>query len=117
MRWPPVRHGGPDDARNGDGLDGHDALGRQSDRIDQVGNRKQRLVALGGGDDVALRRITCQIAADLTGVCDRRFLGASNGSQRREARRGKRVAMDDLWRFAQVDRVVNVMRPYLEALS
>ena len=35
----------------------------------------------------------------------------------REARRGKRAAMDDLWRFAQVDRVVNVMRPYLEALS
>lgn len=35
----------------------------------------------------------------------------------REARRGKRATMDDLWRFAQVDRVVNVMRPYLEALS
>ena len=35
----------------------------------------------------------------------------------REARRGKRATVDDLWRFAQVDRVVNVMRPYLEALS
>lgn len=35
----------------------------------------------------------------------------------REARRGKRATMDDLWRFAQVDRVVNVMRPYLESLS
>ncbi len=35
----------------------------------------------------------------------------------REARREKRASMDDLWRFAQIDRVVNVMRPYLEALS
>ena len=35
----------------------------------------------------------------------------------REARRDKRATVDDLWRFAQVDRVVNVMRPYLEALS
>jgi predicted transcriptional regulator of viral defense system len=35
----------------------------------------------------------------------------------REARRGKRATVDDLWRYARVDRVVNVMRPYLEALS
>lgn len=35
----------------------------------------------------------------------------------REARRGKRATMDDLWRCAQIDRVVNVMRPYLESLS
>ena len=35
----------------------------------------------------------------------------------REVRRGKRATMDDLWRFAQVDRVENVMRPYLEVLS
>lgn len=35
----------------------------------------------------------------------------------REAWNGKRVKMDDLWRCAQVCRVANVMRPYLEALA
>ena len=35
----------------------------------------------------------------------------------REARRGKRATMDDLWNFAKIDRVDNVMRPYLEALA
>lgn len=35
----------------------------------------------------------------------------------REARREKRATMDDLWRHAKIDRVVNVMRPYLETLS
>ena len=34
----------------------------------------------------------------------------------RDARRGNRVDADDLWRAAKVDRVANVMRPYLEAL-
>jgi predicted transcriptional regulator of viral defense system len=33
----------------------------------------------------------------------------------REARRAKKVSADDLWRYAKVDRVANVMRPYLEA--
>jgi predicted transcriptional regulator of viral defense system len=35
----------------------------------------------------------------------------------REARRTKLASTDDLWRYAGIDRVVNVMRPYLEALS
>jgi predicted transcriptional regulator of viral defense system len=35
----------------------------------------------------------------------------------REARRSKRASADDLWRYARINRVVNVMRPYLEALS
>ena len=35
----------------------------------------------------------------------------------RECRRERRCTMDDLWRFAKVCRVANVMRPYLEALS
>ena len=35
----------------------------------------------------------------------------------RESRREKRVTVDDLWRYARTNRVVNVMRPYLEALS
>ena len=35
----------------------------------------------------------------------------------REAWNAKRVKMDDLWRCAQVCRVANVMRPYLEALT
>lgn len=35
----------------------------------------------------------------------------------REARREKKVTADDLWRYAKLDRVTNVMRPYLEALS
>lgn len=34
----------------------------------------------------------------------------------REARRAKRASTDDLWRYARINRVVNVMRPYLEAL-
>jgi len=35
----------------------------------------------------------------------------------RECRRDRRCSMDDLWRYAKVCRVANVMRPYLEALS
>lgn len=34
----------------------------------------------------------------------------------RDARRANKVTADDLWRAAKVDRVANVMRPYLEAL-
>ena len=34
----------------------------------------------------------------------------------RECRRERRCTMDDLWRFAKVCRVANVMRPYLEAM-
>ncbi len=35
----------------------------------------------------------------------------------REAKRARRLDTDELWRFAKVDRVANVMRPYLEALA
>ena len=35
----------------------------------------------------------------------------------REGWRARRFNMDDLWRSAKVDRVTNVMRPYLEALE
>ena len=35
----------------------------------------------------------------------------------REAWRGKRVTSDEMWRYAQVCRVSNVMRPYLESLT
>jgi predicted transcriptional regulator of viral defense system len=31
--------------------------------------------------------------------------------------RGRRVSIDEIWRYAQLDRVANVMRPYLEALA
>lgn len=34
----------------------------------------------------------------------------------RDARRANRVDADDLWRAAKVDRVANIMRPYLEAM-
>ncbi len=34
-----------------------------------------------------------------------------------EAWRAKRVSMDDLWRYATLCRVANVMRPYMESLS
>ena len=34
----------------------------------------------------------------------------------REARRKKKVTADELWRYAKIDRVANVMRPYLEAV-
>jgi len=34
-----------------------------------------------------------------------------------EAWRAKRVSMDDLWHFAKLCRVANVMRPYMESLS
>jgi len=30
---------------------------------------------------------------------------------------GRRVSIDELWRYARLDRVANVMRPYLEALA
>lgn len=35
----------------------------------------------------------------------------------REAWRGRKVKIDDLWRYARVNRVANVIRPYLEALT
>ena len=35
----------------------------------------------------------------------------------REARRTKMASADELWRFAKVNRVANVMRPYLEAVA
>jgi predicted transcriptional regulator of viral defense system len=34
-----------------------------------------------------------------------------------EAWRAKRVSMDELWRYATLYRVANVMRPYMESLS
>ena len=33
-----------------------------------------------------------------------------------EAWRGKKVTVDDLWRYAGIDRVSRIMRPYMEAL-
>lgn len=35
----------------------------------------------------------------------------------REARRSRKASMDELWRYARIDRVANVMRPYLEAVA
>jgi predicted transcriptional regulator of viral defense system len=35
----------------------------------------------------------------------------------RDYRRDRRRSLDDLWRFAEVCRVANVMRPYLEAVA
>lgn len=35
----------------------------------------------------------------------------------REARRSKKASADELWRYAKINRVANVMRPYLEAVS
>ena len=35
----------------------------------------------------------------------------------REARRRKQASADELWRYAKIDRVANVMRPYLEAVG
>ena len=34
----------------------------------------------------------------------------------REARRQRKVTIDELWQYATVNRVANVMRPYLEAV-
>ena len=31
--------------------------------------------------------------------------------------RGRRAGIDEIWRYAQIDRVANVMRPYLESLA
>ncbi|MBS0513891.1 MAG: AbiEi antitoxin N-terminal domain-containing protein [Proteobacteria bacterium] len=35
----------------------------------------------------------------------------------RESWRARKVKMDDLWRYAAIDRVANVMRPYLETVA
>ena len=35
----------------------------------------------------------------------------------RKAWQAKRVTMDDLWHFAGICRMTNVMRPYLESLT
>jgi len=35
----------------------------------------------------------------------------------REARRAKKASADALWRYAKINRVANVMRPYLEAMA
>jgi hypothetical protein len=35
----------------------------------------------------------------------------------RQCRAEERCTMDDLWRYAQVCRMTNVMRPYLDAMA
>jgi len=35
----------------------------------------------------------------------------------REAKRAKKASADELWRYARINRVANVMRPYLEAVA
>ena len=35
----------------------------------------------------------------------------------REARRERKATANDVWRFAKINRVANVMRPYMEAIS
>lgn len=35
----------------------------------------------------------------------------------REAWRDKRITMDELWHFAKVNRVANIIRPYLESMT
>lgn len=35
----------------------------------------------------------------------------------REARRSRKAGADELWRYARINRVANVMRPYLEAIA
>lgn len=35
----------------------------------------------------------------------------------REAWQQRKVTMDDLWRYAKINRMTNVMRPYLEAIT
>jgi hypothetical protein len=35
----------------------------------------------------------------------------------KEARSRNKVSADDLWRYAKICRVANVMRPYLEAVG
>jgi hypothetical protein len=35
----------------------------------------------------------------------------------REGRSKRKVTMDDLWHYASVNRVANVMRPYLESIA
>lgn len=35
----------------------------------------------------------------------------------REARRSRKASADELWRYARVNRVANVIRPYLEAVA
>jgi predicted transcriptional regulator of viral defense system len=35
----------------------------------------------------------------------------------RECRRGRKCKIDDLWKYAKICRVANVMRPYLEAIT
>jgi hypothetical protein len=35
----------------------------------------------------------------------------------RDLLRTRRTSMDEIWRYARICRVANVMRPYLEALA
>lgn len=35
----------------------------------------------------------------------------------REARRARKATADELWRYAKINRMTNVMRPYLEAMA
>ena len=44
-------------------------------------------------------------------------LDALKEALREQGDRGRRASIDEIWRYAQLDRVANVMRPYLEALA
>lgn len=35
----------------------------------------------------------------------------------RDALRSRKASVDELWRYARIDRVSNVMRPYLDSAS
>ena len=68
-------------------------------------------------DDVTVR-ITCiaKTVADCFKYRNKIGLDVALGALR-EAWHEKRMTSDDLWRYAKVCRVANVMRPYLDSLS
>jgi len=55
-------------------------------------------------DDVELRRIA-------------RREGADPMEALREARRGRKCTIDELWQYAEAGRVASVIRSYLEAMA
>jgi len=68
-------------------------------------------------DGVAIRA-TCvaKTVADCFKFCNKIGLDVALEALR-EAKRARKLSVDELWRYAQIDRVASVIRPYLEAMA
>jgi len=72
--------------------------------------------------DSRTRRITLRVYGVAKTVADASSIATRIGlivalEALRDARASKKATADDIWRYAKICRVANVMRPYLESIG